>query len=201
MPFETNRLESPVLVVSEVCVDFWYHMHGSEDLNELKVVILAEAEEWEVWGRKGNQSSAWLHGSIAWRFGKERRIQVRPTGELCVARCGVCVCALRLHWGQGRGTRGALRLHRCHTLPRRQQAPPVLRAGGPQTRSAGLPASFKGAVQTRGPSLTQALLMEPEVPLPGWRKPCKEQGEGNRGGSHCLWQAGGWRSRAGQGAP
>ncbi|XP_066477682.1 IgGFc-binding protein-like [Tiliqua scincoides] len=77
VPFDTNRLESPVLVVSgEVCIDFWYHMHGSEDLNELKVIILAETEESEVWSRKGNQSSAWLHGLTAVHFGKERRIQV-----------------------------------------------------------------------------------------------------------------------------
>ncbi|XP_059335475.1 IgGFc-binding protein-like [Ammospiza nelsoni] len=40
IPFDTNRLESPDTVVSgKICIDFWYYMFGSEDMNELRVLI------------------------------------------------------------------------------------------------------------------------------------------------------------------
>ncbi|XP_063023602.1 IgGFc-binding protein-like [Melospiza melodia melodia] len=40
IPFDTNRLESPDTVVSgKICIDFWYYMFGSEEMNELRVLI------------------------------------------------------------------------------------------------------------------------------------------------------------------
>ncbi|XP_064418250.1 zonadhesin-like [Latimeria chalumnae] len=49
IPFDTIRLESPSLsVLGDVCVEFWYHMHGSEDLNGLKVLVKEYLREYEV---------------------------------------------------------------------------------------------------------------------------------------------------------
>ncbi|XP_077204093.1 IgGFc-binding protein-like isoform X4 [Paroedura picta] len=80
VPFDTNRLESPELVVSgELCIDFWYHMLGLESQNELKVIILVEEEEEEeslVWSRRGNQSSAWLYGFTSLHFWRETHVKV-----------------------------------------------------------------------------------------------------------------------------
>ncbi|XP_054031516.1 IgGFc-binding protein [Dryobates pubescens] len=42
IPFDINRLESPETLVSEkICIDFWYYMFGSEDMNELRVIFEA----------------------------------------------------------------------------------------------------------------------------------------------------------------
>ncbi|XP_078245132.1 thyroid hormone-induced protein B-like [Pogona vitticeps] len=77
VPSDTNRLESPEFVASgEICIDFWYHMFGSEDLNELNVVLLAEAEESTVWSRRGSQSPTWLYGFASVPFPREKRIKV-----------------------------------------------------------------------------------------------------------------------------
>ncbi|KAL8188327.1 UNVERIFIED_CONTAM: hypothetical protein K2H54_065656, partial [Gekko kuhli] len=78
VPFETNRLESPELVVSgELCIDFWYHMLGLESQNELRVIILEEEEgESRVWSRRGNQSSTWLYGFTSVHFWTETRLKV-----------------------------------------------------------------------------------------------------------------------------
>ncbi|XP_053243459.1 thyroid hormone-induced protein B-like [Podarcis raffonei] len=77
LPFDTTILESQELVVSrEICIDFWYHMSGSEDSNELKVVILTDEDEFMLWHRKGAQSSDWLHGSTSVHFLRERDIKV-----------------------------------------------------------------------------------------------------------------------------
>ena len=55
IPFDTNRLESPDIVVSEkICIDFWYYMFGSEDRNELRVLIQDSTGELTAWSRKGN---------------------------------------------------------------------------------------------------------------------------------------------------
>ncbi|XP_060098771.1 uncharacterized protein LOC132574434 [Heteronotia binoei] len=49
VPFETNRLESPQLMVSgELCINFWYHMLGLESQNELNVIVLEEDGESQV---------------------------------------------------------------------------------------------------------------------------------------------------------
>ncbi|XP_050164389.1 IgGFc-binding protein-like [Myiozetetes cayanensis] len=46
IPFDTNRLESPETVVSEkICIDFWYYMFGSEEMNELRVLIQDGTQE------------------------------------------------------------------------------------------------------------------------------------------------------------
>ncbi|CAM4609307.1 unnamed protein product [Caretta caretta] len=77
IPFDTNRIESPEIVVSgEICIDFWYHMFGSEDLNELKVIVQNEGVEALKWSRKGNQSSSWIYGFTTVTFMTERRIKV-----------------------------------------------------------------------------------------------------------------------------
>lgn len=52
-------------------------MLGSEDHNELKVVLWQETGiESVVWSRKGNQSSAWLRGSADVHLLKETRLTV-----------------------------------------------------------------------------------------------------------------------------
>ncbi|XP_009576550.1 PREDICTED: zonadhesin-like, partial [Fulmarus glacialis] len=77
IPFDTNRLESPDTVVSEkICIDFWYHMFGSEDMNELRVIIQDNTGESVVWSRKGNQSSSWNYGAITHTFPAQRKIKV-----------------------------------------------------------------------------------------------------------------------------
>ncbi|XP_067851819.1 IgGFc-binding protein-like [Heptranchias perlo] len=49
VPSELIRLESEEITVSgEICIDFWYHMLGSEDLNELKVLVKDYVTETEV---------------------------------------------------------------------------------------------------------------------------------------------------------
>ncbi|XP_009332378.1 PREDICTED: uncharacterized protein LOC103925393 [Pygoscelis adeliae] len=77
IPFDTNRLESPDTVVSEkICIDFWYYMFGSEDMNELRVLIQDVTGESVVWIRKGNQSSMWNYGAITHTFPTQRKIKV-----------------------------------------------------------------------------------------------------------------------------
>ncbi|XP_009947782.1 PREDICTED: zonadhesin-like, partial [Leptosomus discolor] len=77
IPFDTNRLESPDTVVSEkICIDFWYYMFGSEDMNELNVLIRDTTGEFVVWSRKGNQSSLWNYGAITHTFPTQRTIKV-----------------------------------------------------------------------------------------------------------------------------
>ncbi|GAB0193587.1 IgGFc-binding protein [Grus japonensis] len=77
IPFDTNRLESPETVVSEkICIDFWYYMFGSEDMNELRVLIQDNTEESIIWSRKGNQSSLWTYGAITHTFPSQRKIKV-----------------------------------------------------------------------------------------------------------------------------
>ncbi|XP_074733517.1 IgGFc-binding protein-like [Strix uralensis] len=77
IPFDTNRLESPDTVVSEkICIDFWYYMFGSEDMNELRVLIQDSTGESVVWSRKGNQSALWKYGAITHTFPAQRKIKV-----------------------------------------------------------------------------------------------------------------------------
>ncbi|XP_009873887.1 PREDICTED: zonadhesin-like, partial [Apaloderma vittatum] len=77
IPFDTNRLESPDIVVSEkICIDFWYYMFGSEDMNELRVLIQDSSGESVLWTRKGNQSSSWNYGAITHTFPMQRKIKV-----------------------------------------------------------------------------------------------------------------------------
>ncbi|CAM9326592.1 unnamed protein product [Bubo scandiacus] len=77
IPFDTNRLESPDTVVSEkICIDFWYYMFGSEDMNELRVLIQDSTGESVVWSRKGNQSALWKYGAITHTLPAQRKIKV-----------------------------------------------------------------------------------------------------------------------------
>ncbi|XP_067322389.1 IgGFc-binding protein-like [Anolis sagrei] len=78
LPFDVNRLESPTLaVLGDICIDFWFHMFGSEDANELKVVVVAEeGREDTAWSRKGSQGSTWIHGLASVNFSKEENIKV-----------------------------------------------------------------------------------------------------------------------------
>lgn len=77
IPFDTNRLESPDIIVSEkICIDFWYYMFGSEEMNELRVLIQDSMGESAVWSRKGSQNSLWNYGAITHTFLTERKIKV-----------------------------------------------------------------------------------------------------------------------------
>ncbi|XP_043558906.1 zonadhesin-like [Chiloscyllium plagiosum] len=76
-PSGSIRLESKEISVSgEICIDFWYHMMGSEDQNELKVLVTDYATEREVWSERGNQGSSWLYTSRTVNFPTKSNIQV-----------------------------------------------------------------------------------------------------------------------------
>lgn len=51
-------------------------MFGSEDMNELRVLIQDSTGESVVWSRKGNQSSLWNYGAITHTFPTQRKIKV-----------------------------------------------------------------------------------------------------------------------------
>ncbi|XP_059507175.1 IgGFc-binding protein-like [Stegostoma tigrinum] len=71
------RLESKEISVSgEICIDFWYHMMGSEDQNELKVLVADRTTETEVWSERGNQGPSWLYASKTVKFPTKSSIQV-----------------------------------------------------------------------------------------------------------------------------
>ncbi|XP_029473208.1 IgGFc-binding protein-like [Rhinatrema bivittatum] len=77
IPLDVVQLESPSInVLGDVCIDFWYHMLGSEDQNELKVIIKDSTSALEVWSKTGNQSSSWLYGSVTVSFLREQKIKV-----------------------------------------------------------------------------------------------------------------------------
>lgn len=98
IPFDTNRLESPDTVVSEqICIDFWYYMFGSEEMNELRVLIQDNTGETEVWSRRGNQSSLWVYGAITHTFPTQRKIKVIHFQNtfLCTASAFVLPCRLQ----------------------------------------------------------------------------------------------------------
>ncbi|KAK2530935.1 IgGFc-binding protein-like [Columba livia] len=77
VPFDTNRLESPNIFVSEkICIDFWYYMFGSEEMNELRVLVQDSTGESVVWSRKGNQSSLWTYGAVTHTFPTQQTIKV-----------------------------------------------------------------------------------------------------------------------------
>lgn len=77
VPFDINRLESPDIVVSRnICIDFWYYMFGSEEMNELRVLVQDGTEESAVWLRKGNQSPLWVYSAITHTLPTQRKIKV-----------------------------------------------------------------------------------------------------------------------------
>lgn len=51
-------------------------MFGSEEMNELRVIIQDNSGESVVWHRKGNQSSLWKYGAITHAFPTQRKIKV-----------------------------------------------------------------------------------------------------------------------------
>lgn len=51
-------------------------MFGSEEMNELRVIIQDSTGESVAWSRKGNQSSSWNYGAVIHTFPTQRRIKV-----------------------------------------------------------------------------------------------------------------------------
>ncbi|XP_061431582.1 zonadhesin-like isoform X1 [Lethenteron reissneri] len=79
------RLLSPSINTNQnVCLSFWYHMFGDE-LMTLNVHVLEDGGERHVWRAEGQQSIAWLQGTVT--------IQARPDTQVILE-----------------GIRGALRL-------------------------------------------------------------------------------------------
>ncbi|XP_078472604.1 IgGFc-binding protein-like isoform X10 [Lampetra planeri] len=79
------RLLSPSINTNQnVCLSFWYHMYGDE-LMTLNVHVLEDGVERRVWLEEGQQSSAWLQGTVT--------IQAKPDTQVILE-----------------GLRGALRL-------------------------------------------------------------------------------------------
>lgn len=64
------------MVSEKICIDFWYYMFGSEDRNELRVLIQDSTGELTAWSRKGNQSSSWIYGAVTHTFPTQRKIKV-----------------------------------------------------------------------------------------------------------------------------
>lgn len=64
------------MVSGKICIDFWYYMFGSEEMNELRVIIQDSTGESVAWSRKGNQSSSWNYGAVTHTFSTQRRIKV-----------------------------------------------------------------------------------------------------------------------------
>ncbi|XP_061431558.1 IgGFc-binding protein-like isoform X4 [Lethenteron reissneri] len=68
------RLLSPSINTNQnVCLSFWYHMYGDE-LMTLNVHVLEDGGERRVWRAEGQQSSAWLQGTVT--------IQARPDTQV-----------------------------------------------------------------------------------------------------------------------
>ncbi|XP_072266263.1 IgGFc-binding protein-like [Pyxicephalus adspersus] len=77
IPGDTTRLVSPILsIYGDICIDFWYHMYGSENENQLKVLVKDDTGTHDVWQRKGQQGSDWLYGSVTVSLSEENSIQV-----------------------------------------------------------------------------------------------------------------------------
>uniref|UniRef100_A0A4W3GE03 MAM domain-containing protein n=1 Tax=Callorhinchus milii TaxID=7868 RepID=A0A4W3GE03_CALMI len=78
VPSDFIRLESQNISVSgEICIDFWYHMLGTENVNKLKVLVKEDTSEKMVWSKSGNQGSTWLYASVTVPFPTESRIKVK----------------------------------------------------------------------------------------------------------------------------
>lgn len=51
-------------------------MFGSEEMNELRVLVQDSTGESVVWSRKGNQSSLWTYGAVTHAFPTQQTIKV-----------------------------------------------------------------------------------------------------------------------------
>ncbi|MEQ2309272.1 hypothetical protein AMECASPLE_036855 [Ameca splendens] len=60
------RLLSPAIssAASKICVQFRYHMYGTDTQNVLRVLSKTSSGEEEVWKKMGFQSPSWLGGSV-----------------------------------------------------------------------------------------------------------------------------------------
>ncbi|XP_032886887.1 LOW QUALITY PROTEIN: uncharacterized protein LOC116979482 [Amblyraja radiata] len=77
VPLALIKLESVEFIVSgQICIDFWYHMWGSEMLNELKVMVKKDLTEIDAWRKNGNQGNSWLYGSRTLQFPTNSSIKV-----------------------------------------------------------------------------------------------------------------------------
>ena len=64
-PGEKARLLSDWIGANEtVCVQFWYHMHGS-DIDDLNIYVKTNQSETLVWRLSGDQGNHWRFGQTA----------------------------------------------------------------------------------------------------------------------------------------
>ena len=64
-PGEVARLLSGWIGANEtVCVQFWYHMHGS-DIGDLNIYVKTNQSETLVWRLSGDQGNRWRFGQTA----------------------------------------------------------------------------------------------------------------------------------------
>ena len=54
---------SYVNVTGELCLTFWYHMHG-RDIGTLNVIVRGTKQTTTVWSRNGPSGNRWLKGRV-----------------------------------------------------------------------------------------------------------------------------------------
>ena len=65
MPGDAARLLSDWIELNEeVCIQFWYHMYGS-DIGNLSIYLKTNQSETVVWTLSGNQGDQWRFGQTA----------------------------------------------------------------------------------------------------------------------------------------
>ena len=65
IPGDAARLFSDWMEPNEVvCIQFWYHMHGS-DIGNLSIYLKTKQSETVVWTLSGNQGDQWKFGQTA----------------------------------------------------------------------------------------------------------------------------------------
>ena len=65
MPGDAARLLSDwIEPIEEVCIQFWYHMYGS-DIGNLSIYLKTNQSEKVVWTLLGNQGDQWRFGQTA----------------------------------------------------------------------------------------------------------------------------------------
>lgn len=69
-------------------------MFGSEEMNELRVLVQDGSGESAVWHRKGNQSSLWKYGAITHTLPTERKIKVRDLQNIFLCTVSAFVLTL-----------------------------------------------------------------------------------------------------------